>query len=170
MAAPVMVTPSSTVRQMVSATSSVGCKLGPGRRGDQASRTFILTPQDPLSRHYILCLIGSLPDRTHALRIRKSHLSLRAPLDGNYMSSTRYGSGSAAIVRGMHQYWTGRIGQSRAGGGGSGFGITPEGKAGVVDVQEGEGGREGASFEMTIYSLDTWLAELVHRAGLHGQR
>ena len=52
----------------------------------------------------------------------------------------------------------------------SGFGITPEGKAGVVDVQEGEGGREGASFEMTIYSLDTWLAELVHRAGLHGQR
>ncbi|MBW4818776.1 acetamidase/formamidase family protein, partial [Rhodococcus qingshengii] len=41
-------------------------------RGDQASRTFILTPQDPLSRHYILCLIGSLPDRTHALRIRKS--------------------------------------------------------------------------------------------------
>ena len=66
------------------------------------------------------------------------------------MSSTRYGSGSAAIVRGMHQYWTGRIGQSRAGGGVPVSGITPEGKAGVVDVQEGEGGREGASFEMTI--------------------
>lgn len=35
----------------------------------------------------------------------------------------------------------------------SGFGINPEGKAGVVDVQEGEGGREVASFEMTIYPL-----------------
>ena len=73
MAAPVMVTPSSTVRQ-----DGIGDKLGRlqvgvlGGEGDQASRTFILTPQDPLSRHYILCLIGSLPDRTHALRIRRA--------------------------------------------------------------------------------------------------
>ena len=63
-AASVMVTPSSTVRQMVSASRlAVAFKAGPGGGSDRCRNLHLHTPQDP----YILCLTASPANPSYAL-------------------------------------------------------------------------------------------------------
>ncbi|GLB64681.1 hypothetical protein NCCP2495_25610 [Dietzia sp. NCCP-2495] len=67
-AASVIVTPSSTVRQMVPASwLPVAFKAGPGVFDAWRENLHLHTPHDP----YILCLTASPANPSYALRIRK---------------------------------------------------------------------------------------------------
>src|SRR5699024_9131506 len=77
-AASALVPPSSTVRQMVSASRlAVAFKAGPGVFDAWRENLHLHTPQDP----YILCLTASPANPSYALRIRKSHLSAGSEMD-----------------------------------------------------------------------------------------
>ena len=66
--ASVIVTPSSTVRQMVSASRlAIALKAGPGVFDAWRRNLHLHTPQDP----HVLCLTAPSENPTYALRIRK---------------------------------------------------------------------------------------------------
>ena len=80
-AASVMLTPSSTVRQMVSASRlAVAFKAGPGVSDARCENLHRHTPQDP----YILCLTASPANQTYALRIRKGRFNYRDDRNRKY--------------------------------------------------------------------------------------
>ena len=88
-AASVMVTPNSTVRQMVSASRlAVAFKAGPGDAKCWCRNLHLHTPQDP----YILCLTASPANPSYALRIRKGPLSMGVGSRAHHARDRRWGA------------------------------------------------------------------------------